>query len=111
MSGNPCFALLWLIDILNVNPPALLFILAVPVFAVFAGAVSYLLFGTPAFIMALRKDSSVPGSAFLANLAAVPVVFAIFLVNQGPEDAAASAGLMLFFGSIFAPIWGGFFGW
>ncbi len=109
--GAPAFGILWMINLLNANPPALFFILSVPVFAVLFGALPYLVFGTPAFIMALRKGRSMPGAAFLANLAAVPVIFAIFLVKQGAEDAVSSAELVLFFGSIFAPIWGGFFGW
>ena len=109
--GAPCFALLWLAASLEIEVPALLIILAIPVFAVLFGALPYLLFGTPAFVIALRRGTSIPVAAFLANLVATPAVFMVFLIPQGGEDAAAVAGITLFFGSIAAPVWGGFFGW
>ena len=109
--GAPCLLLLAIAVALGLEIPALFIVLMIPVFAVFFGAVPYLLFGTPAFVFALRRGKSLPGVAFLANLVAAPAVFLAFLISQGAEDAMAVAGLVLFFGSMAAPIWGGFFGW
>ena len=109
--GVPCLLLLTLAIALGLELPALFVALLVPVYAVLFGAVPYLLFGTPAFVFALRWRKSLPGAAFLANLVAAPAIFLAFLIPQGAEDAVAAAGLVLFFGSMAAPIWGGFFEW
>ncbi len=109
--GAPAFALIWLAGQLKIEAPALLIILIIPVAAVILGALPYLLFGAPALVMALRLDRSIPGTAFLANLAATPAVFASFLIVEDLDDALAAAGMVLVFGSVAAPIWGAFFGW
>ena len=107
----PAFGLIWLFHQIGFEAQGLIVVLVIPVAAVLFGAIPYLLFGTPAFLLAVRKDFSAATAAFLANLAAAPFFFLVFLARQGAEDAWAVVGMMLFFGSIAAPIWGGFFGW
>ncbi len=106
----PFFALLLLASTAPSGGGAGLFIFAIPVFAVFFGAIPYLLLGTPAFVLALRKRFSTAGAAFIANAAAYPVTFAYFAVTDRTGSADGFAGFIFAFGCVFAPIWGGIFG-
>ncbi len=107
----PFFVAASIFNSVGINHNGLMLIAVIPVAALSLGAIPYLVFGTPAFVIALRKGGSTAGAAFLANLAGTPVIFAAIAIANSTNVAGSSVGLTLFFGSIFAPIWGAMFGW
>ena len=106
----PFFGILLLASTATSGGGGGLLIFAIPVFAVFFGAIPYLLLGTPAFVLALRKRVSTAIAAFAANAAAFPLIFAFFAITNRPGSADDMAWFIFAFGCVFAPIWGGIFG-
>lgn len=92
---------------------AMSFILVIPVFAVFFGALPYLVFGGPALFWALsqgiRKPTELAMVGFCANAVFV-VISASYVAATTPRELDAYLGLFAGFGSIFAPLWGLTFG-
>ncbi len=83
----------------------------IPVAAVVLGGPSYLLFGTPALWVAVRRHDADPprtaAFAFFANLVSfLPVLAYCHFVLNEPGYALFIVG----FGCFFAPIWGFVFG-
>ena len=89
----------------------LFFVAAAAVYGVMLGAPTYLVFGGIAFWLAARRAmrGGYAVMAFLANLASAPAVLVFFLVFSS-GDAFGITALIIGFGSLFAPIWGGIFG-
>lgn len=102
---------IWAFSTAGIEAAGFLIVLAIPVAAVIFGGIPYALFGGPAFVMALRNGGSPSGYGFLANVIATPFVCAYFAATQGGQEILGIAAFFLFFGSIFAVIWGAVFGW
>lgn len=90
----------------------------IPVLALAMGAPLYLLFGTPVMWRALRRGMTRKGDfAWLGlktNAVACVFAFPILILFEGQPGIADATGICviyLFFGSIFAPIWGAVFAW
>lgn len=106
----PFAALAMLLDSVSWDNNGLTFLVAIPVAALLFGAVPYLLFGAPAFIIALRKNASTAGAAFGVNAAAFPALWLFFAVTENANGSVAMASFISGFGCLFAPLWGVVFG-
>lgn len=109
----PAFGALALGAWLNAGINPLGIVAMATVVAAGAGAPTYLTLGAAAFWYALRRtgpDASFWSMALAANLIATPFVLAFFLISD-PRDALGSTVFLIGFGCIFAPLWGGIFGW
>ena len=106
----PFFATAWLIEALRLDHGGVMILAVIPVAAFVLGAIPYLVFGTPAFVYAVRHRVSTAGAAFLANLLASPLIFAAIALSGSADAAGSFVGLSVCFGSVFAPIWGAVFG-
>ncbi len=107
----PFFAMLLVSEVLGDKAALLAVVSVVPTIALGFGAIPYLIFGTPTFIVALRRGLGLGGAGFLANVMAAPPIFLGMSLTEGFGGAAAFSIFMLLFGSIFAPAWGATFGW
>lgn len=93
---------------------ALSFYLFVPIFALAMGGPLYLVLGAPFLMWWLSRRPCDGGEIAMAALlinAAACALFMAYGALIGEEDLASVALLYLLFGSIFAPLWGGMFGW
>ena len=106
----PFALILWVIDTLDTAAGSAIFILAIPVFAILFGGIQYLTFGGVAFWMALRRGRSTAFFGFLSNLASLPVVTILSMIFADNGEVIALPIMCLFFGSVFAPLWGAIFG-
>ncbi len=93
---------------------ALSFYVVIPVFALMFGAPIYLALGTPLLLWQLSRipctSSDCAAAALLANAAACALAMLYSALTQN-DDLVGLTLFYLFFGSIFAPLWGGMFGW
>ncbi|MBU2981893.1 hypothetical protein KO498_08700 [Lentibacter algarum] len=93
---------------------ALTFFLIIPLFALYMGAPFYLLIGTPTLLWMLSQAECRPVNcavaAVLSSTTASALVLAYSWITQD-ESLSQAALLYLFFGAIFAPIWGATFGY
>ncbi len=109
----PAFGVLALGTWLNAGINPLGIVAMATVVAAGAGAPTYLTLGAAAFWHALRRTG--PQAPFwlmalAANLISTPFVLAFLLVLD-PRDALGTTVFLIGFGCIFAPLWGGIFGW
>ena len=93
------------------NPVSIVAFIAV--FAAIFGAPTYLTFGAAAFWYAHWRLG--PGAPFWAfglgaNVASTPAVAAFYWLTD-PSSLATDTAFVVGFGCIFAPLWGGLFGW
>ena len=111
--GIPAAILLWLnFLVFDDGINVLTFVLGIAVYATAVGAPTYLLFGTPAFIKALRDNPKNPPTAtyaVVANLISAPFLLVVLLLFQTTEELATTA-FITGFGLVFAPLWGAVFG-
>ena len=116
ITGIPAFVVIYPLILLDVAAyvAPLSLIVAFVAAATVAGAPTYLLFGGPAFYLALRKRGPAANlvlPALLANLASAPFVLAWYLVFEGADGGAVLPTLVFVaLGCVFAPIWGYLFG-
>ncbi len=83
--------------------PALL----IPSFATLLGGPIYLLIGVPVMLIALRRRPLEPGGwALLALTTHLSLFTPIFLLAWLADGNFDGTSMFLFFGSVFAPIWG-----
>ena len=109
----PAMAILFLMSLVESGLSPIFSFLFAPVFAVMAGAPTYLTLGTASGWYALRRIG--PNAPFWAigfgtNLISAPMVL-LFFVWLNPEAALSSTAFVIGFGCIFAPIWGTIGGW
>jgi len=107
----PFFAMFLVSEALGDKAALLAVVSVIPMVALSFGALPYLVFGTPTFIIALRRGLGLGGAGFLANVMAATPIFLGMSFTEGFGGAAAFSIFMLLFGSIFAPAWGATFGW
>ncbi len=93
---------------------ALSFYVVIPVFALLFGAPFYLAIGTPLLLWLLSRRPCSAGdcatAAIIANVVfcTLTMLYAALTKN---EDILGFVAFYLLFGSIFAPLWAGTFGW
>ena len=77
------------------------------------GAPTYLTFGSVAFWRVARRGrrgiGAFASAGFVANLVSSPAVLAFFLVTSADEALGLTA-MLIGFGCLYAPVWGGLFG-
>ena len=82
-------------------------LLLVPSFAVVFGGPLYLALGIPVMLFYMSRNTVTPaawaGLAFVANLVLFLPTVMVAVLTGGSHDGPS---LFLFFGSIFAPLWG-----
>ncbi len=83
----------------------------VPIFAALLGAPTYMLFGAPAFYLAIRSGKKRVHHFLTAGLLAHLVSLPAFALYANLTSAGADLlEMIFFFGCVFAPIWGLVFG-
>lgn len=108
--GAPAWGYMMLADEFNLNISFLSFIAVFPAAALPFGTPSYLVFGAPAFWLAIRHGTSTSAAGQAANVVSVPFVVLFFFVFIERAQIESILVIYLFFGSIFAAAWGGIFG-
>ena len=108
--GIPAALFLWSGAAANLDTNAVVVIPFICALATVLGAPTYLLFGGPAFWMALRNGFPTAFAGFLANLASLPFVVIYSLVLQGHGEVWTLPSMFLTFGSVFSLLWGWIFG-
>lgn len=93
---------------------ALTFWTVIGFFALFLGAIPYLLVGTPVLLWAVGhvhpEFSNYAKLGLISNIAAGLAYIAVFSSSVGIETAMEQAGFLFGFGLIFAPLYAGAFG-
>lgn len=88
-----------------------IWMLFIPVYAAVLGAPTYLLFGAPAFYLAIRNGADSPimhmTAGLLAHVVSIP---ALLLYFGSGQHGLNSAEVLIKFGFVFAPLWGLTFG-
>ena len=83
-------------------------------FALFLGAIPYLVIGTPVLLWAVGRVepgfADYAGLGFLGNLAGWMICFVVLAPAQGVEEARFFTTVLFGFGLIFAPLYAGTFG-
>ena len=84
------------------------------IFALFFGAIPYLVIGTPVLIWAVGRIKpsffAYAGLGLLGNLAGWAVCFAILIPGEGMQEAKEVSAILFGFGLIFGPLYAGTFG-
>ncbi len=108
--GAPAWGLMWLSEEFNLYFSFVNFIVVLPALAFFFGIPSYIVFGAPAFWLAIRHDGSTAAAALVANTVSIPFIVLCFYLFVEHAEISLLIVLYLFFGSVFAAIWRWFFG-
>lgn len=105
----PALLILWIL--VKVQAGAIIIIPAAAIAAAGMGAPTYLLFGLPAFALAIRRTGVEHcwAAGLVANLVSAPFVL-VFLILFSREPWGGTA-FLVGFGCIFAPLWGAIFRW
>ena len=93
---------------------ALSFYVVIPVFALMFGGPLYLALGTPLLLWLLSRQPCTSRDCATAALLANAAVCALAMLYGAAirnDDIFGVTFFFLLFGSIFAPLWGGTFGW
>ena len=108
--GAPAWGHMMLADEFNLNISFLSFIAVFPAAALPFGTPSYLVFGAPAFWLAIRHGTSTSAAGLAANVVSIPFVAFYFFAFEEHVEIGSVVVIYLLFGSVFATIWGGIFG-